>query len=202
MLSPSFPSIAYCRAGHALSKQPFLMHAAKSTELTRPVTAGLDAQLLPCKALPFPNSRGRSVRCIASRELKGHKVKLFRGAHHRRAWPPARVRESLGVRQCCLCDLRGPFAGRLTRASQDTASLAAAQRDFDMLKPLSVIRAKNGERVPLVSVFQVQHQFLPLCLQLHSSTATLHSSALTHPGHDAELREWACVSAALPDALC
>ena len=37
------------------------------------------------------------------------------------------------------------------------ASQAAHQSDFDKLKPLSVIRVKNGETVPLVSVFQVGH---------------------------------------------
>ena len=35
------------------------------------------------------------------------------------------------------------------------ASETAHSNDFAKLKPLSVIRAKNGETVPLVSVFQV-----------------------------------------------
>ncbi|KAL3160882.1 hypothetical protein ABBQ38_009275 [Trebouxia sp. C0009 RCD-2024] len=78
------------------------------------------------------------------RELKDHKVKLFRG--------------------------------RVTRASQDTASLAAAQRDFDILKPLSVIRAKNGERVPLVSVFQ--------------NYGTGHVCLLSFLTHFADLSSW------------
>ncbi len=47
------------------------------------------------------------------------------------------------------------MAGSASRKAYAAASEAAHQNDFDKLKPLSVIRAKNGETVPLVSVFQV-----------------------------------------------
>lgn len=35
------------------------------------------------------------------------------------------------------------------------ASFASNKADFETLKGLSVVRAKNGDNVPLVSVFQV-----------------------------------------------
>ena len=47
------------------------------------------------------------------------------------------------------------MAGSAPGKAYAAASEAAHQNDFDKLKPLSVIRAKNGETVPLVSVFQV-----------------------------------------------
>ena len=47
-------------------------------------------------------------------------------------------------------------------ATNASAPAAAAQSEFDILRPLSVIRAKNGETVPLVSVFQVGQQYLAL----------------------------------------
>ncbi|KAL0050379.1 hypothetical protein WJX82_010014 [Trebouxia sp. C0006] len=45
---------------------------------------------------------------------------------------------------------RGSAPGKAYAAASETAH----QNEFDKLKPLSVIRAKNGETVPLVSVFQ------------------------------------------------
>lgn len=47
-------------------------------------------------------------------------------------------------------------AGLSTHASKASASVTAVQSEFDSLRALSVIRAKNGDKVPLVSVFQVQ----------------------------------------------
>lgn len=47
------------------------------------------------------------------------------------------------------------MAGSALGKAYAAASEAANQSDCDKLKPLSVIRAKNGETVPLVSVFQV-----------------------------------------------
>ncbi len=47
------------------------------------------------------------------------------------------------------------MAGSAPGKAYAAAPEAAHQNDFDKLKPLSVIRAKNGETVPLVSVFQV-----------------------------------------------
>jgi len=47
------------------------------------------------------------------------------------------------------------MAGSASGKAYAAASEVAHQNDFDKLKPLSVIRAKNGETVPLVSVFQV-----------------------------------------------
>ncbi len=47
------------------------------------------------------------------------------------------------------------MAGSAPGKAYAAASETAHQNEFDKLKPLSVIRAKNGETVPLVSVFQV-----------------------------------------------
>lgn len=47
------------------------------------------------------------------------------------------------------------MTGVSTGKAHDAASEAALETDFDKLKPLSVVRAKNGDTVPLVSVFQV-----------------------------------------------
>lgn len=50
-----------------------------------------------------------------------------------------------------LSSMTGVSSGK----AHDAASEAALETDFDKLKALSVVRAKNGDTVPLVSVFQV-----------------------------------------------
>ena len=92
---------------------------------------------------------------------------------HGLAW--SRLFESIYV---AYAQIFAYSAGTLTHASKAPTSITAVQSDFDSIRPLSVVRAKNGETVPLVSVFQVQllsdkHLQLDKCLQLDSQHCKL-----------------------------
>ena len=45
--------------------------------------------------------------------------------------------------------------GHASPAASGSMSVATSPSEFEVLQGLSVIRAKNGDNVPLVSVFQV-----------------------------------------------
>ncbi|KAA6429247.1 MAG: hypothetical protein FRX49_00643 [Trebouxia sp. A1-2] len=83
------------------------------------------------------------------------------------------------------------MAGSAPGKAYAAASEAAHQNEFDRLKQLSVIRVKNGETVPLVSVFQVGHSsivernFTALfmyvqCLLMLPSRCSYHHSTYDH----------------------
>ena len=62
--------------------------------------------------------------------------------------------------------------------AHDAASEAALETDFDKLKPLSVVRAKHGDTVPLVSVFQVTDSGTVTCSTSCGSMVLWHTSTL------------------------
>ena len=135
--------------------QQLTMHAGRSAELAKASVAS--HSLLARRTL---SSGAAARRCLypalPPKELRQYKVISLRGTHR----PDAAASVPQSREMQCVRGLIAHAAGSRMRrqsfAGNEPSAAAAKQQEFETLRPLSVVRAKNGETLPLVSVFQVR----------------------------------------------